>query len=46
MDNFEWAHGYMPKFGLIRIDETTRERLPKQSYYWYRDLIAQNGVAE
>jgi beta-glucosidase len=46
MDNFEWAHGYLPKFGLIRIDDATRERLPKQSFYWYRDSIAQNGVAE
>jgi beta-glucosidase len=46
MDNFEWAHGYAPRFGLIRIADATRDRSPKQSYYWYRDVIAQNGVAE
>jgi len=46
MDNFEWAHGYMPKFGLIRIDDASYARTPKQSFYWYRDLIAKNGIAE
>ncbi len=35
----------MPKFGLIRIDDSTGAQLPKQGYNWYRDLIAQNGVA-
>ena len=44
MDNFEWASGYQPKFGLVKVEEKTQRRIPKQSAYWYRDVIAQNGV--
>jgi beta-glucosidase len=39
LDNFEWGHGYSQRFGLIYIDYPTLERVPKQSYRWYRDLI-------
>jgi len=46
MDNFEWAQGYSKTFGLIRIDYNTLKRLPKQSYSWYREVIARNGVEE
>ena len=40
MDNFEWAHGYSKRFGLIYIDYATQQRIPKQSAHWYRDFIA------
>jgi beta-glucosidase len=40
LDNFEWARGYGPRFGLVYVDYGTLERVPKQSYYWYRDFIA------
>jgi len=43
MDNFEWAHGYQQRFGLVHIDYQTQERTPKQSAYWYRDVIASGG---
>jgi beta-glucosidase len=39
-DNFEWAHGYSKRFGLVYIDYPTLERVPKDSFYWYRDLLA------
>ena len=39
MDNFEWAAGYRPTFGIVRVDFPTRKRIPKDSYYWYRDYI-------
>ncbi len=40
MDNFEWAEGYSQRFGLVHIDYETQKRTPKDSYGWYRDLIA------
>ncbi|MFB4196185.1 GH1 family beta-glucosidase [Streptomyces carpaticus] len=40
LDNFEWAYGYEQRFGIVRVDYETLERLPKDSYHWYRDMIA------
>ena len=42
LDNFEWAHGYKERFGMVHVDYETMKRTPKDSYYWYRDLILQN----
>ncbi len=43
MDNFEWAHGYSKRFGLVHIDYKTLRRTPKQSAYWYKQLIEAGG---
>ena len=40
LDNFEWAQGYSQRFGIVYVDYETLERIPKASYFWYRDLIA------
>jgi beta-glucosidase len=40
LDNFEWAFGYSKRFGIVYIDFPTLERAPKDSFYWYRDMIA------
>jgi beta-glucosidase len=40
LDNFEWAEGYSKRFGIVYIDYPTLERVPKDSFYWYRDLLA------
>ena len=40
LDNFEWAEGYWKRFGIVYVDFPTLERVPKGSYYWYRDFIA------
>jgi beta-glucosidase len=42
LDNFEWACGYRPTFGLIKVDFENQKRIPKDSYFWYRDLIKQS----
>ena len=38
LDNFEWAHGYERRFGIVRVDYETQERTPKASARWYADL--------
>jgi beta-glucosidase len=40
IDNFEWAAGYDERFGLVHVDRETLTRTRKDSWYWYRDLIA------
>lgn len=45
MDNFEWAEGYGPRFGLVRVDYQTLRRIPKQSALWYSQVIANNAVS-
>jgi beta-glucosidase len=40
LDNFEWSYGYSKRFGLVYVDYPTLERVPKDSFAWYRDTIA------
>jgi len=39
IDNFEWAEGYRPRFGLVYNDFSTQERIIKDSGYWFRDFL-------
>ncbi|MFJ8958013.1 GH1 family beta-glucosidase [Lentzea sp. NPDC102401] len=39
LDNFEWAHGYKHRFGLVHVDYQTLQRTPRASYQWYRSFI-------
>lgn len=39
LDNFEWAEGYHPRFGLVHVDFKTLERTPKYSALWYKKTI-------
>ncbi len=43
MDNFEWAEGYDPRFGLIYVDFKTQKRTLKNSAYRYKRIIETNG---
>ena len=40
LDNFEWYFGYARRFGITYVDYATQERIPKDSFLWYRDVIA------
>jgi beta-glucosidase len=42
VDNFEWAEGYTKRFGLVHVDYETQRRTPKDSFDWYRRVIAEN----
>ncbi|HBN6702576.1 TPA: beta-glucosidase [Elizabethkingia anophelis] len=39
LDNFEWAEGYHPRFGLVHVDFQTQQRTVKSSGHWYADFI-------
>lgn len=39
LDNFEWAYGYDRRFGIVRVDYDTLDRIWKDSAHWYRELI-------
>jgi beta-glucosidase len=45
LDNFEWADGYGKRFGLVYIDFQSQDRNKKESYHWYKEVIA-NGSME
>jgi beta-glucosidase len=38
LDNFEWGYGYSKRFGIVRVNYETLERLPKDSALWYAEL--------
>jgi beta-glucosidase len=40
VDNFEWANGFCPHFGLASYDKTTGARTPKASLATYTSIIA------
>jgi len=44
MDNFEWADGFLPRFGLVAIDYKTQKRTPRESAKFYKEIIKQNGI--
>jgi len=39
LDNFEWAHGFTQRFGLVHVDFDTLVRTPKRSFDWYAGVI-------
>jgi len=46
LDNFEWAHGYSKRFGIVYVDYESLSRFPKASFSWYRDIVARNALVE
>lgn len=41
MDNFEWAEGYLKRFGIVRVEYSTQKRTIKNSGLAYKALISQ-----
>jgi beta-glucosidase len=46
LDNFEWAHGFTKRFGLVHVDFATQHRTPKDSAQFYRAVAAANAVPD
>jgi beta-glucosidase len=44
LDNFEWAHGYGPTFGLVAVDRATQVRTPKPSAAWLGGVASANAL--
>jgi len=44
LDNFEWAEGYEPRFGLVEVDYKTLERKIRPSAYVYKTICEDNGL--
>ncbi|MBB1431120.1 GH1 family beta-glucosidase [Pseudoalteromonas sp. SG43-4] len=40
MDNFEWAEGYLKRFGIVYVDYKTQQRTIKNSGLAYKELIS------
>jgi beta-glucosidase len=46
MDNFEWSYGYTKRFGIVRVDYETQERIVKDSGKWFAQLIETRRIPE
>jgi beta-glucosidase len=44
LDNFEWQDGYKQRFGMIYVDYQSQRRVPKDSFHWYKRVIASRGA--
>lgn len=44
LDNYEWAHGFEKRFGLVEIDYATLKRTIRPSAQVYKEICINNGV--
>ncbi|MFV0255003.1 MAG: glycoside hydrolase family 1 protein, partial [Erysipelotrichaceae bacterium] len=43
-DLYSWKNGHEKRYGLVAVDfENDLLRKPKESYFWFKDIIASNG---
>jgi beta-glucosidase len=43
-DNFEWAEGYKPRFGIVHVDFASQKRTVKDSGHWYSRFLSESKV--
>jgi beta-glucosidase len=46
LDNFEWAYGYGPRFGIVDCDRATFARTPKDSARWLGRVARANALVD
>ena len=44
LDNFEWAHGYGKRFGLVHVDYDSQRRTPKDSARACAEVVAAHAL--
>jgi beta-glucosidase len=44
VDNFEWAEGWAPRFGLFALDRHTQTRTPRRSAAVYAAICRSHGA--
>jgi len=44
LDNYEWAEGFVPRFGLIEVDYATQERKVRDSAIRFKEIILSRKV--
>ena len=46
LDNFEWGYGYAKRFGIVRVEYESQERIVKASGHRYAQLIRERDLRE
>ncbi len=46
LDNYEWAHGFTKRFGLVEVDYETLARTPRPSARVYKEIIERSALVE
>jgi len=44
LDNFEWAEGYGPRFGITHVDRQNQERILRESARLYSEIARTNSI--
>ena len=44
LDNFEWDCGFTERFGLVYVDFATLRRIPKESFYYLKNVFKKNRL--
>jgi beta-glucosidase len=44
LDNFEWNNGLSKRFGLVYINYSNNERVKKDSFFHYQNIIKNKGI--